>query len=217
MRVTETSGPDAATTDRTYALDVQEILAGIEPGALAAAGVTVDVTTHTDFTPFVKSKAGVDEATRTAFIHEFVTDRDADGRPTQLRVKTKSGESLNEHFGAPGAPVAAHRNVTGTDVIRTWLDRAVAASSNPDAAKIAAEIVVDGDSMAAAGQDWVPEFASVRTEDGVVHLQSRSMFIASMHPLPAGFVPPPGVLGVHYVALPAPELIEAIVDGTATL
>lgn len=206
------------TDTRTYALDTQLLLAKIDPEVLAKSGVTIDVNTHEDFTSFVKSKAGVDEAEKVARIHEFVTERDADGRPTQVRIKIKSGESLNRHFPANGGPALADdRDITGQDLIKAWIERAVAKSTNPDAAKIAEAIVVDGDSMAAAGQDWVPEFATARTEDGVVHLQSRSMFIAQMHPLPAGFVPPPGVLGVHYIAAPAPELIEDLVDGTKSL
>jgi len=205
-------------TPRSYALETQLLLAQIDPTTLAASGVTFDVTTHEDFTSFVKSKAGVDEDAKVARIHEFVTARDDAGRPTQVRIKVKSGESLNRHFPqAGGAPLASDRDVTGQDLIQEWVDQAVAASANPDAAKVAAAIEVDGDSSAAAGQDWVPEFATARTEDGVVHLQSRSMFIAQLHPLPKGFTPPPGVLGVHYVAVPAPELIQAIVDGTATV
>lgn len=207
------------TAPRSYANDAQHYLAQIDPDTIDAAGVRIDVTTHDDFTAFVKSKAGVDEDTRTVRIHEFVTDRAEDGTPTQLRIKVKSGESLNRHFPPPtgGAQLAQDRDLTGQDLIKHWLDLAVAASTAPGAAATAAAIVVDGDSMAAAGQDWVPEFASAREEDGVVHLQSRSMFIAQNHPLPKGFTPPPGVLGVHYVAVPAPELIQAIVDGTATL
>ena len=203
---------------RTYAFDTQLLLAQIDPEVLAKSGVTIDVNTHEDFTSFVKSKASVDEVAMVARIHEFVTERRENGRPAQVRIKIKSGESLNRHFPASvGEPLAADRDITGADLINVWIEQAVARSSNPAAADIAAALVVDGDSMAAAGQDWVPEFATARTEDGVVHLQSRSMFIAQMHPLPKGFVPPPGVLGVHYVALPAPELIEDLVDGVVTL
>ena len=203
---------------RTYALDTQLLLAQIDPEVLEKSGVTIDVNTHEDFTSFVKSKAGVDEVGRVAHIHEFVTERGENDRPTQVRIKVKSGESLNRHFpSAVGAEIAADRDVTGADLINVWVEQAVAKSSNPDAAKIAEALVVDGDSMAAAGQDWVPEFATARVEDGVVHLQSRSMFIAQMHPLPKNFTPPPGVLGVHYVAAPAPELIEDLVNGVTTL
>ena len=204
---------------RSYAYDVQLLLAQIDPATLADANVQIDVNTYDEFTPFVKSKAGVDEDGRIARIHEFVTERDATtGRPTQVRIKVKSGESLNRHFPAADGPaLAADRDYTGWDLIKVWVDEAVAKSSNPKAAEIAAAFVIDQDSMAAAGQEWVPEFPTARIEDGAVHLQARSMFIAQMHPLPAGFVPPPGVLGVHYVAVPAPELIEDLVDGVTTL
>ena len=211
--------PTSGAERRTYARDVQLLLAQIDPDVLAEHGVQLEVNSYDEFTPFVKSKAGVDEDARIARIHEFVTERDATtGRPTQVRVKVKSGEALNRHFPSVDGPaLAADRDVTGFDLIRTWVARAVEQSSNPKAADIAETFVVEQDSMAAAGQDWVPEYRTAWVEDGVVHLQSRSMFIAQMHPLPAGFVPPPGVLGVHYVAAPAPELIEDLVDGTTTL
>ena len=209
---------DTAAAARSYALDTQLVLAQIDPAVLDASGVKIDVNTYDEFTPFVKSKAGVDEDARIARIHEFVTERDAAGRPTQVRIKVKSGESLNRHFPSTDGPaLAADRDYTGADLLQVWVERAVAASGNPEAKAIGAAIVIEGDSMAAAGQDWVPEYRTAWSEDGVVHLQARSMFIAQMHPLPKGFVPPPGVLGVHYVAVPAPELIEALVDGTVTL
>jgi len=211
--VTTNPGADA----RTYASDVQHLLARIEPGALDRAKVSLKVTTHADFTSFVKSKAGVDEEPRVVRIEEFVTQRDDAGRPTQVRAKVKTGEALNQHFPAGDGPaLAAQRDLTGADVIGVWIARAVDAAG-PESKAVAERIVIEPDSMAAAGQDWVPEFTSAWAEDGVVHLQSRSMFIASTHPLPEGFVPPPGVLGVHYVALPAPEFIEAIVSGDAVL
>jgi hypothetical protein len=205
-------------TPRSYAHEAQLLLAQIDPDVLAASGVTIDVTTYDELTPFVKSKAGVDEDAKVAKLHELVTERDPrTGRPTQVRIKVKSGEALNKHFPpAAGAPaLAAERDLTGTDLIKEWIAQAVAA--NPDAAELAATFVVEGDSLAAAGQDWVPEFRSAWVEDDAVHLQSRSMFIASTHPLPAGFTPPPGVLGVHYVALPTPELIADLLDGSTTL
>ena len=215
VRVTENPG----ATPRTYALDIQLLLAQIDPAVLAASGVTIEVSSYDEFTPFVKSKAGLDAEARTVRLHELVTERDGStGRPVQVRAKVKSGEALNRYFPNPGGtPLAAERDLTGYDLITTWVARAVEASSNPAAAEVAAAFVVEGDSSAAAGQDWVPEYRTAWLEDGAVHLQSRSMFIAENHPLPKGFVPPPGVLGVHYVAVPAPELIEALVDGTATL
>jgi hypothetical protein len=204
---------------RQYAHEAQLLLANITTEALAEASVQIETVEHDEFTSFVKSKARVDEDGRLVTIHQFVTERDAtSGRPTQVRLKVKSGESLNRHFPAADGPALADdRNITGADLIATWVQEAVAASDRTDAAEVAAAFVIDGDSMAAAGQDWVPAFATARVEDGVVHLQSRSMFIAQMHPLPAGFTPPPGVLGVHYIAAPAPELIADLVDGVTSL
>jgi hypothetical protein len=207
-------------TSETYALDVQHQLAQIDPDALRAAGVAFEVHTYPELPPFLKCKTSVDEDARVVHIHETVTERAADGTPTQVRIKTKSGESLGEHFpaAAGASPIAARRNVTGTDVIRTWLQRAADAAGDPVASERAAAVAVEQDSLAAAGQDWVvPTVTAWRDADGVVHLQSRSMFVASMHPLPAGFTPPPGVLGVHYVTLPTPELLAQIVAGTAEL
>ena len=77
---------------------------------------------------------------------------------------------------------------------------------------IADAFVIEDDSMAATGQDWVPAFPTMRLVDGVVHLQSRSMLVLRSQPLPEGFVAPPGILGVHYVATPSPELIADLVD-----
>src|SRR6478735_11882944 len=137
---------------RTYAFDTQLLLAQIDPEVLAKSGVTIDVNTHEDFTSFVKSKAGVDEPERVARIHEFVTGRDDAGRPTQVRIKVKSGESLNRHFPATDGPALAEdRDITGQDLIKVWVEEAVAKSSNPNAADVAAAFVIDQDSMAAAG------------------------------------------------------------------
>src|SRR3954447_19218240 len=107
---------DSGASPRSYAYDVQLLLAQIDPAVLADANVQFDVHAYDDFTPFVKSKAGVDEDERIARIHEFVTERDETGRPRQVRIKVKSGEALNRHFPAADGPaLAADRDYTGWD------------------------------------------------------------------------------------------------------
>ena len=205
-------------TVRPCARDAQLFLARIDADALSESGVQIDVIDHDVFRSFVKSKVAVDEDRRLVTVHQFVTERDeASGQPTQIRIKVKTGEALNAHFTMPdGAPLAAEHDRTGAELIRSWVDRAVAASSNPAAPAIAGALVIDCDSMAATGRDWVPAFATLRVDNGVVHLQSRSMLVLRSQPLPEGFTPPPGILGVHYVANPTPELIADLVDGRAS-
>jgi hypothetical protein len=208
----------------TYALDAQLRLAGIDLDALRVAGVRFEVHGYDEFAGFLKCKTSIDDEARVVHIHEAVTERAADGTPLQVRVKCKSGESLVEHFPTreDASPFAQRRDVTGFDVIRAWLAQAVADVGDGDEAEEAsaraAAVVVEQDSLAAAGQDWVqPTVTAWKDGDGVVHLQARTMFVASTHPLPAGFTPPPGVLGVHYATLPTPELIAQVVAGTADL
>jgi len=204
---------------RTYALEAQLVLAGLDTEALSRAGVRIEVVDHDDLTSFVKSKVTVDEGERVVTLHQFVAERTAGtGRPTQVRLKVKSGDALNRHFPlTDGPPLAAEPDAAGSDLIAAWLAEAVAASSAPDATATVARFVIDGDSMAETGQDWVQPFATARIEDDAVHLQSRSLFVLQSFPLPPGFTPPPGILGVHYVAVPAPELIADLVDGVAAL
>ena len=206
-----------ADTVRPYARDAQLLLARIDADALSASGVQIHVVDHDEFTSFVKSKVAVDQDERLVTVHQFVDERDsASGRPTQVRMKVKTGEALNAQFTtSDGAPLAAERDLTGAELIRSWVDQAVAASNNPAASAIADALVIDGDSMATTGQDWVPAFATVRRDNGVVHLQSRSLLVLRSQPLPAGYKPPAGILGVHYVATPTPELIADLVAGRA--
>ncbi len=196
----------------TFGVDTQTFIARIDPAALDAAGVDIVETQHETFESFVKSKAGIDEDDKRVRIESFLIN-DSAGAPVQWRVKTKTAESLNAAFaGADGSkPVAGATDRTGCDLIRTFVDALVSAGALPSTESVQ----VLPDSMAGEGGDWVPDFATAKVSDRVIVLQSRSMYIPTTFPLPEGFVPPRGVLGVHYVAVPHPDYIAALVEQIA--
>lgn len=189
----------------TFGLDAQNFIARIDTAALDAAGVTIVETQHETFESFVKSKAGIDPEDKRVRIESFLISDDAG--PVQWRVKTKTAESLNAAFAPDGSkPVAGATDRTGCDLIRGFVDELVASG-----ALASTEVAtVWPDSMAGEGGEWVPDFASAKVEDGKLVLQSRSMYIPTTFPLPEGFVPPKGVLGVHYIAVPHPDYIARL-------
>jgi hypothetical protein len=196
----------------SFGVDAQTFIARIDPAALDAAGVEIVETQHETFESFVKSKAGIDEDDKRVRIESFLISDDT-GAPMQWRVKTKTAESLNAAFaGADSSkPVAGTIDRTGCDLIRTFVDALVATGDLPSSESVQ----VLPDSMAGEGGEWVPDFATAKVSDGVLLLQSRSMYIPTTFPLPEGFVPPRGVLGVHYIAVPHPDYIASLADQIA--
>jgi hypothetical protein len=182
--------------------------ADLHPRKFEHEGGTLDNIDYPDAAGFAQSKPQLRPLTTT----RYTTYEDAARtQPKQVRCKGKSADHIAAEYGA---------RVTGEEgtcaEVNERTVREVAKDLTNDERKALVhkprDIVIDPDTVAATGQDWVAEFPATTIDaGGVVHIPSKALYVPYDTPgIPEAFK------GQHYCTLVAHAYLKRVMLGQVT-
>lgn len=204
-----TSPAAAAAPAGDLCLRAQQQTAALDQAAFAAAGGSLSNIDYPDKTSFEKSKP----TEKPLVTGSYVTYEDGAGTlPVQIRCKTKRSDHLQAVYGEA---VAGPEQQCAT-VNRTTLEQVDASFTPEERAALAypaAKVVVDADTPAFTGWDWLFDFPPAYKDlRGRLHLPSRSLSVPwKWNVFPENF------RGQHYCTFISPSHLKRLMLGQTRL
>ncbi|MFI6865498.1 hypothetical protein [Nocardia sp. NPDC050406] len=194
--------PSEPTQFGNLCMRTQMLTANIDEASFRRAGGTIGNVDYTDLASFAASKPKLRPLETTRF------DTYENGESKQVRCKGKSADHITAEYGPY---VAGSEGDCASANRRTVWEASVMLSATERMAQVrqANDIVIDPDTAARTGQDWLADFpTATKDAEGRVHLPSKSLVVPLNTPnIPEEFK------GQHYCTLASHAYVKRILLG----